>query len=70
MKKYNQNINKTLELSEKMIRIAVQGEASSEDSGCWVLYGTILDSAYKIKQLAEKEKKSHQDGGKWDDDDN
>jgi hypothetical protein len=48
-----------------MIELADQGDADREDTGCGVLYGVLRDSAYKIQQLAEKEKGRHQAKGWW-----
>jgi hypothetical protein len=51
-----------------MIELANQGDADREDTGCGVLYGVLRDSAYKILQLAEKEKGRHQAKGWWQED--
>lgn len=59
MKNCDRNILKALELVETMVELANKGDADREDAGCGVLYGIILDSAFKIKQLAEAEKASH-----------
>jgi hypothetical protein len=48
-----------------MIRIADQGDAQREDTGCGILYGVLRDSAYKLLKLAEEEKKRHQAKGWW-----
>jgi hypothetical protein len=48
-----------------MIELADQGDADREDIGCGVLYGVLRDSAYKIQQLAKKEKGRHQAKGWW-----
>ncbi|MBF0467295.1 MAG: hypothetical protein HQK61_00165 [Desulfamplus sp.] len=64
-KKYNINIQRTLELAEAMILLARQGDEAREDSGCGVLYGTLLDAGFKIKQLASKEKEAHINKGGW-----
>ena len=65
MKPCDANIQKTLELVSAMIRLANQGDADREDVGCGVLYGVLRDSAYKVKKLAEEEKKRHQKKGWW-----
>ncbi len=65
MKPCDQNIKRTLQLTQKMIELADQGDADREDTGCGVLYGVLRDSAYKIRQLAEKEKGRHQAKGWW-----
>jgi hypothetical protein len=49
-----------------MISLATKGDTEREDTGCGILYGVILDSAYKIKKVAECEKTSHIQKGKWD----
>jgi len=49
----------TLELVEVMVRLANAGDIDREDSGCGVLYGVMLDSAFKIKKLAEAERDKH-----------
>jgi hypothetical protein len=65
VKACDENITKTLKLAERMIRLADQGDNDREDTGCGILYGVLRDSAYKIKQLAEKERKKHVDKGWW-----
>ncbi len=61
----NQNIRRTLALVEEMIKLADQGDEDREDAGCGILYGILRDSAYKLKQLAEKEKLAHMKKGWW-----
>lgn len=65
MKRCDQNIKETLDLVEKMIELASQGDVDREDVSCGILYGVILDSAYKIKKLAEEEKQAHIKKGWW-----
>ncbi len=48
-----------------MIKLAIKGDEDREDTGCGILYGILLDSAYKIKKLAEKEKTAHAKKGWW-----
>jgi hypothetical protein len=62
------NIKKTLQLTDKMIELAEMGDAEREDTGCGILYGVLLDSAYKLKRLAEKEKENHIKKGWWKND--
>lgn len=61
----DRNIRQTLILAEDMIRLADQGDADREDVGCGILYGILRDSAYRLKQLAEKEKTAHMEKGWW-----
>jgi hypothetical protein len=48
-----------------MIALADQGDADREDNGCGILYGVLRDSAYKLRQLAEDEKRNHIQKGWW-----
>ncbi len=68
MRPCNDNIKKTLDLSEEMIKLANKGDIDREDTGCGILYGVMLDSAYKLKRLAEKEKENHIKKGWWKND--
>ncbi len=52
-------LKKTLQLADRMLRLANNGDAVRSDSGCGVVYGMLRDSAYKIKQLAEAERQAH-----------
>jgi hypothetical protein len=65
LKRCDQNIIETLKLVDKMVELAQQGDADREDVSCGVLYGVMLDSAFKIKKLAEEEKESHIKKGWW-----
>jgi hypothetical protein len=65
VKACDKNIKDTLELSEAMLKLADKGDFNREDVGCGVLYGILRDAAYKIKQIAEKEKQSHIQKGWW-----
>lgn len=65
MKPCDQNIVWTIRLTEEMIRLADQGDAQREDNGCGILYGILRDAAYKIRRVAEEEKKRHQAKGWW-----
>ena len=56
MKPCDKNIVKTLKLVDEMIDLADHGDIEREDVGCGILYGTMRDSAYKLKLLAENEK--------------
>lgn len=69
-KKCDSNIASTIKLAKKMIRLAQEGDEHREDPGCGVLYGILLDSGYKILDLAQKEKQNHIDKGWWEDKNN
>ncbi|MBW1710835.1 MAG: hypothetical protein JRG97_10200 [Deltaproteobacteria bacterium] len=66
MRPCNEAIMKTLDLVQKMLDLADEGDAVREDTECGVLYGVIKDSAYKIKEMAESEIIAHKKKGKWD----
>ncbi len=66
MRACDKNIKDTLKITDDMIRLAANGDADREDTGCGILYGIMLDAAYKIKKLAEKEKLAHIKKGWWD----
>ena len=59
MRACDKNIQSTIKLSEQMIELATKGYSECHDTGCLVLYGVVLDSAYKMKKIAEKEKQIH-----------
>ncbi len=65
MKPCNLHIERTLQLTQEMILLADQGDSDREDNGCGILYGVLRDSAYKLKQLAEEEKRNHIRKGWW-----
>ena len=66
MKPCDRNIKQTIKLAERMIALADRGDGDREDTGCGILYGMLRDSGYKIKQLAEDEKRKHIAKGWWD----
>ena len=68
MKPCDKNIKKALQLTSEMLKLAEIGDAQREDTGCGILYGVLLDSAYKLKKLAEKEKEAHIKKGWWKND--
>ena len=65
MKACDRNIKSTIQLAKEMIELANKGYIDSEDNGCGILYGNLRDYAYKLKQLAETEKKNHIKKGWW-----
>jgi len=58
-KKCDANIIRTIDLAKQMIDLAKSGYEHREDPACGVLYGILLDSGYRILDLAQKEKHSH-----------
>jgi hypothetical protein len=65
MKPCNEMLRKTLDLAERMTRLADQGDAAREDDGCGVLYGIVRDAAFKIRKVAEQERDAHVRKGWW-----
>jgi hypothetical protein len=65
VKPCDKNLKSALQLTDKMIELANKGNAEREDTGCGVLYGMLLDSAYKLKKLAENEKENHLNNDWW-----
>lgn len=55
----DENIKNTLKLANEMICLAEKGSLDRFDNGCGILYGVLLDSAFKIKKIAEAEKEAH-----------
>jgi len=66
VKPCNHNLRQAILMAERMIKVADDGDADREDTGCGILYGMLRDSGYKIKQLAEAEKLKHIAKGWWD----
>jgi len=62
----NSNIRRSLDLARELIMLASQGEDDSCDDSCVLLYGIVRDCAYKIRGVAEREKRAHQSEGRWD----
>lgn len=60
------NIAQTIDLAHEMIRLAHTGYEQREDPGCGILYGILLDSGYRLLELAQKEKQAHVQKGWWD----
>jgi rubrerythrin len=65
IKSCDQNIQETLLLADRMIDLANRGDQDREDAGCGIMYGILRDSAYKLKKVAEIEKKAHIKKGLW-----
>lgn len=65
MRPCNEMLQKTLDLVERMTRLADEGDAVREDDGCGVVFGIVRDAAFKIKRAAEKERDVHVRKGWW-----
>ena len=64
-KSCDENIRNTLKIANEMIYLAEKGNLESVDNGCGILYGVLLDSAYKIRKIAEFEREAHIKKGWW-----
>lgn len=53
------NLRNVIHLCYEMLELADHGDRFREDTGCGVVYGTLRDTAYKIRQMAEDELKEH-----------
>lgn len=62
-KKCDINLDQTIDLAQEMIRLARTGYEQREDPSCGVLYGILLDSGYRLLDLAQKEKHTHMKKG-------
>jgi hypothetical protein len=60
------NLEQAILLAERMIQLADRGDDEREDTGCGILYGMLRDNGYKIKQIAEAEKRKHIAKDSWD----
>lgn len=65
MRPCNEMIQQTLDLADRMTRLADEGDAVREDNGCGVLFGIVRDAAFKIRREAEKERDAHVKKGWW-----
>lgn len=65
VRKCDRNIQAAFVLIQQMLDLADKGDAEREDNGCGIMFGVMRDSAYKLLQLAEKERKAHIRKGWW-----
>ncbi len=63
----NQNLLKVIRLTREMLALADEGDRDRDDASCGIIYGVLRDSAYRLRNLAEKECDNHKQAGKWDD---
>ncbi len=58
----NRNLDKVIALCSEMLELADLGDHYRPDDGCGVVFGTLRDSAYKIRSLAKEELARHESG--------
>jgi hypothetical protein len=72
MRDCTKNIISVMRLCRDLLSCADRGDLQRNDASCGVLFGLVRDNAYKMFDLACRERKSHIAKGSWDfdDDDN
>ena len=55
----NDTLRRLVDLCYEMLELADRGDSFRQDTECGIVFGTARDTAYKIRQLAEKELKRH-----------
>ncbi len=58
----NRNLEKVIALCSEMLELSDLGDHYRPDDGCGVVFGSMRDSAYKIRQLAKDELARHEAG--------
>ncbi len=65
---FNDNLMKTVRLTREMLALADEGDRDRDDDSCGILYGILRDTAYRLRDLAERECNKHRESGKWEPD--
>ncbi len=63
---FNENLLRMVRLTREMLALADEGDRDRDDDSCGILYGVLRDSAYRLRELANKECEKHRRSGKWD----
>jgi hypothetical protein len=61
----NAHIQSAFEMARRLAILADEGEGSSQDDGCALLFCVMRDCAYRIRNQAEREREAHQRRGIW-----
>ncbi len=56
----NRNLEKVIALCSEMLELADLGDNYRVDDGCGVVFGSLRDSAYKLRKLAKDELSRHE----------
>jgi len=56
----NQNLERLIALCSEMLELADLGDHYRLDDGCGIVFGSLRDSAYKIRNQAKEELARHQ----------
>ena len=59
MKPCDHNLQKALDLAEKLIALSFKGDDQREDNECGILYGVMRDAGFQIRNLAQREVQHH-----------
>lgn len=60
------NILLVIDVCRELLLCADKGDIERNDESCGVLFGIARDAAYRIIDLAEKERTRHLRAGTWD----
>jgi hypothetical protein len=55
----DKNLKDIIALCGQMLNLADRGDEERTDAGCGVIYGTLRDAAYKVRQMAQNELQKH-----------
>ncbi|MBW1892516.1 MAG: hypothetical protein JRI91_02295 [Deltaproteobacteria bacterium] len=55
----DKNLKKVIDICYEMLELADHGDKFRFDDGCGVVYGSLRDSAYKIRAIAKQEMSQH-----------
>jgi hypothetical protein len=55
----DENLKDLIVLCGQMLELADRGDAERTDTGCGVIYGTLRDTAYKVRRMAKNELQKH-----------
>ena len=65
-KPFNENLRRLKRPTNEMLALADEGDAARDDASCGILYGSLRDMAYRLRELADRECDKHRNQGKWD----
>jgi len=63
---FNENLLRTLRLTNEMLALADEGDRDRDDSSCAIIYGLMRDMAYRLRRITEEECEKHRRIGLWD----
>ncbi len=53
------HLQQAYDLAEKLLALADEGDATRQDVGCGIVFGTMRDCGYKLQTLVAKEIEAH-----------